>query len=137
MGQALGNISVVNATAGQVRLVTSQALAPASPLAAMPLDSLGAEVADGEAAANGSAPASAAGADGSGSTLQGVLLATSGLQLPNGDAPVSQLAGAFASAQTAAQLLFTLEDEVILKRQHLPLVIYGAGQLFTHSSHAE
>ena len=44
--------------------------------------------------------------------MQGVLLATSGLRLPDGDEPVSQLAGAFASVQTAARLVFTLDQEV-------------------------
>ena len=111
--QALGNISTISATAAQVQLTTTDSTPAASPVLA-PASSASDSIAAETAAQGGPAPSPslASSSPWGASYQQGVLLATSGLRLPNGDVPVSQLAGAFTSNPTSAQLVFILQDEV-------------------------
>lgn len=95
-----------------VQLLTGQRSIDTSPTSVASVTSLGAEVAQQAGASPGLLTGRGSTSLGGSSYLQGVLLATSQLQLPNGEKPVSQLAGAFSSAPTAGRLLFTLPEEV-------------------------
>ena len=106
-----------------MQLTIAQPVGNASPsegtssISAAPAGALDAPDADGAQPANDTPLADESLSVGTGSLggstyLQGVLLATSGLRLPDGDEPVSQLAGAFASVPTAAQLVFSFAEQV-------------------------